>query len=305
MKAIFTIVLLAVSIDLSFSADVRSYLPEGDEIPGWIQDETTICRTRNDMFDYMNGGAELYFSFNFKRLAVRTFVNEDDVDLVIEIYLFKNDFDAYGMFSMLPVDEKLSLGDGGSFSVGVLRFWKGPYYCKIYLTGDYERHNSVIKAASEVVNGKIDAQGVPPKLITLMPETDRKREGLHYFHDHIAQKNLYYVSTSNLFDLSLKTNVVMGEYLSIAAEEAYLFLIEYPDSNKCRTVFEGAINSLFEDAPDKLTGNSYSALTSDHRWCEMHVEENYFLIGFSSNDSDYLGRRMAELKQKLAGYGGE
>ena len=305
MKSLLTFFLLSVSLNMAFSADLKDFLPTDDEIPGWSLDETTICRTRNDMFDYMNGGAELYFSFNFKRLAVRTFNYEDYIDLVVEVYLFKNDFDAYGMFSMLPVDESLNLGDGGSISVGVLRFWKGPYYCKIYLTGDYERHNAVLKAAAEVVNGKIDDHGVPPKLVRVMPETERKREGLHYFHDHIAQKNLYYISPSNILDLSLHTEVVMGEYLTINAEEATLFLVEYPDEDKCRTVLERAANSLFEEPPARLTASSFSALTTDHRWCEIRQEGNYLMIGFSPYNGDYLGKRMAELEQKLAEYCGD
>ena len=252
----------------------------------------------------MNGGAELYFSFNVKRLAVRTFSGPDNVDMVVELYLFKNDYDAFGMFSMLPVDESLDLGDGGSFSLGVLRLWKGPYYCKIFLTGDYERHNQALKLASKIVDEKIDAHGLPPKLITVMPEKDRKLEGLHFFHDFIAQRNLYYISASNLFGLTLKTDVVMGDFLTMKAEEACLFLIEYPDTVHVEKIFQQAAAQLFGESVETGSGSVPAAQISDGRWCAMSPMGEFLMVGFSPNDDRFLTKKMAGLKQNLAEYRG-
>jgi len=261
--------------------------------------ETRIIRTQNDLFDYMNGGAENYIAFNFRRLAVREFAITGDVQLIVEIYFFKSPADAYGVFTMLPAGDKLQYGDGGGYSIGVVRFWKGAYYCKIITTGSIEKYKEVLLMAGEAVDGKIDASGSPPEIVSIMPIKDRTKEGLHFFHEYISQKNLLYIAPHNVLNLTRDTNVVLAEYYNLKAERAHIFLIQYPTDSKCRVAYKGFVSDFLGKKPAEPDNFHLKAALEDYRMVEIDRLGEYFIIGFEDNHQQLLTDRMKELRQNL------
>lgn len=304
MKLSLKILISAFAIALAGDAlgdDLRDYLPEENAISGWPMVETILCRTERDLFDYMNGGAELYFGFNFRRLAIRKFSGPDNIELVTELYYFKNNDDAYGIFSMLPVDEKLDLGDGGSYSEGLLRFWAGQFYCRIFLTGDYDRHPGIMHKTGAIIASGLNAAGDIPKIVNIMPARDRKLEGLHYFHDNVALGNLYYLHSRNALQLNNTTNVVMGEYYNINAESAELFLIEYPDKANAAQAFANAVTELFNITDEIKIKGKFEGSASNYKKCMAENIDSYIIIGFSELHLEYLRDRYDDLKANIEG----
>jgi|GEM_PF-1524596 len=283
------------------ASEAVSVLPTGEEI-GWAETQTIICRTENDLFDYMNGGAEIYFGFNFKRLAVRKYLSTDNIGMTIEVYLLKSDADAYGLMSMLPIDAELQLGDWGSYSVGVLRFIAGPYYCRIYLDSDFSHYGDLIKKAGEITAGKISARGKIPELVNLMPTADRKRDGLHYFHDYIAFKNLYYLHPQNILQLDKNTNVVMGDFFNFEADDATLILIQYPDNLKSSAAYKNIIEKLFGKQEVRGLKNSLYERLEQGKWGYVELNGKYILVGIGDNQNAMMMNGMKELKAKLSAF---
>lgn len=303
MKKIFiSTLLILIYCQLAQSTDIRDYLPESFEVRNYPEVETRIIRSQNDLFDYMNGGAENYIAFNFRRLAVREFAIAGDVQLIVEIYFFKSPADAYGVFTMLPADDKLQYGDGGGYSIGVVRFWKGPYYCKIITTGSIEKYKEVLLMAGEAVDGKIDACGSPPEIVSIMPIKDRTKEGLHFFHEYISQRNLFYIAPQNILNLTRDTNVVLSEYYNLKAERAHIFLIQYPSDSECRAVYKCFVSDFLGKKPAEPDNFHLKAALEDYRMVEIDRLGEYFIVGFEDNHQQLLTDRMKELRQNLRKY---
>ncbi|NQS96967.1 MAG: hypothetical protein HQ591_00785 [candidate division Zixibacteria bacterium] len=298
-KTFISTLLILIYCQLAQSTDIRDYLPESFEVRNYPEVETRIIRTQNDLFDYMNGGAENYIAFNFRRLAVREFAITGDVQLIVEIYFFKSPADAYGVFTMLPAGDKLQYGDGGGYSIGVVRFWKGAYYCKIITTGSIEKYKEVLLMAGEAVDGKIDASGSPPEIVSIMPIKDRTKEGLHFFHEYISQKNLLYIAPHNVLNLTRDTNVVLAEYYNLKAERAHIFLIQYPTDSKCRVAYKGFVSDFLGKKPAEPDNFHLKAALEDYRMVEIDRLGEYFIIGFEDNHQQLLTDRMKELRQNL------
>ncbi len=86
------------------------------------------------LYEYINGGAELYHLYNFEKVATAGYKKGEN-EIVMDIYQFDTPLNAYGLYSRVrpPAEEVLALGVEGFGGTGSLDFVKGRYV--IRLTG--------------------------------------------------------------------------------------------------------------------------------------------------------------------------
>lgn len=80
------------------------------------------------LYEYIDGGAELYHLYNFERVATANY-KMGDHEIVMDIYQFDTPVNAYGLYSRVrpPAENIISLGVEGFKGVGSLEFVKGRY----------------------------------------------------------------------------------------------------------------------------------------------------------------------------------
>jgi len=103
---------------------------------GWSTDAIQKCRTPSELYDYMDGGAELYLEYRFRKLLVREYHHAKDGDITAEIYQFDEPADACGVFRLDRTGLPLHLGQEGrgpdTTGSGSFRFWKGSRYVRLF-----------------------------------------------------------------------------------------------------------------------------------------------------------------------------
>lgn len=303
MKNLIFICIFFTIFHVVRAEDIKSYLPTEKDVGGWTIIETRICRTHNDLFNYMDGGAELYFGFNFERLAARIFKNGDGVLMTIELYQLKTDADAYGLYTILPMSESIDIGDKGGMGDGMIRFWKGNFMCSISLSRDYSRHITTIKSLGLSIAGKIKENGKPPWMINLLPLKDLKKYRLQYFHDYTAQKNIFFINTKNILQLGLDTEGIFGEYYDINADEAKIFIIKYLTEAKCENIYRDVLVKLLNiNNPTVKEGFVVKELYA-HDFKAVDRVGNYLILGFGTNENGLMKARMKEIERNLAAGG--
>lgn len=89
------------------------------------------------LWEYINGGAEIYLIYNFIDVSTADY-KKDDVEIVVDMYRFKTSKDAYGLYTVFrpPDAEIIRLGVQGFMAPASLHFVKGEYF--VQLTGDPE-----------------------------------------------------------------------------------------------------------------------------------------------------------------------
>ncbi|MFH1862636.1 MAG: DUF6599 family protein, partial [bacterium] len=115
------------------SAESNLFFPEKELSPDWEGDVIQGYDSAEELFDYMDGGAELYLEYEFRALFVREYHFHEGGDLCVEIYKYSKPEDAYGIFSLDTTGVAVEIGQGGKKTPSAVRFWKYRYYVRIYL----------------------------------------------------------------------------------------------------------------------------------------------------------------------------
>jgi len=172
---------------------LKTLLPAVEGMESKESPETYFPET---LFEYINGAAEIYLSYDFKELIVAEYKKSGASDSVaVEIYDMGNRKNSFGIYSAerYPDNEFLILGTQGYMEQGALNFLVGRYYVKLLCFDCEERNEKWLRAFSgEIVNRVEDKGGFPDFLNVfpkegLIPNTEkfilRNVMGYKFLHD--------------------------------------------------------------------------------------------------------------------------
>jgi hypothetical protein len=231
---------------------------------------------------------------------VREFINSDSVVFSVEVFLFKDPTDAYGIFSLIPAGDEVPFGDGAGFSESTLRFWKGPFFVRIFHNGEVSDllKPQVLKIA-QAVDKRIEVHGSPPALISLLPVKERANHSVRFLHDYIAQKNVVYIAPYNLFHLQRNTDLVFAEYYNLKSEHAFLFLIKYPNITMCQEAYQDIVKRFLKEEVKETGDLHLSKMVENRRNVEIDAIADFLLFGFEDINRDLLALRMRDLRERV------
>jgi len=127
---------------------------EGPKLNGFKQAGPLTVYNRTNLFDYMNGEAEVYLPFGFHLLYVSIFRNEKtDSLMVLEIYDMSTPEGAGGILKKYSGEEDFSLpgiGDAAWADKGIVLFRQGDYFVRIF--PDPSPENEVKPTMQEMID---------------------------------------------------------------------------------------------------------------------------------------------------------
>jgi hypothetical protein len=146
-------------------------LPKGAQPGGWVRDGETQGFAGEDLFVYIDGGAEIYHEYGFSAVVVQDYRNPDGKSLSLEIFEMTDAAAAYGMYTFKnsgkgkPVD----LGAGGQVEEYYLNYYKGRYL--VTITGFDASPETVqgLTAVGAAVDLHTEASGPEPEPVGKLP----------------------------------------------------------------------------------------------------------------------------------------
>ncbi len=223
--------------------DLRLYLPGEAETGGWKEDGLPQIYVGEDLFTYINGGAEIYHEYGFKQVIVQDFLNKNKKSISLEIFEMSNPESAYGMYTFKtnPGGEELALGDEAQLADYYMNFWKGKFI--ITLTG-FDEDEGTIKGLQKIaraVETKIKISGEKPPLVSFLPKKNLLTQSIKYFKGNLGLYNSYPFFARDVFGID---EGIKGDY-----REVYSFyIIKYKNDNECQKRFDEA-KVGFEGSP--------------------------------------------------------
>jgi hypothetical protein len=154
------------------SPEIASLMPK---LPGWSATEAPRSYFPDNLFEYIDGAAESFLSYDFRELLVADFEkSEKGPTLTIEIYDMGRPVNAFGIFGAerYPENKAVSVGDLGYAEGEALNFLAGRYYVKMLAFGLGETTEAALLDAGAKVAGSIKPGGGLPKLVRAFPEAD-------------------------------------------------------------------------------------------------------------------------------------
>jgi hypothetical protein len=195
------------------------------EFTGWKLQEDQRIYSSKDLWELIDGAADIFLSYDFKDLRIAEYSNKDQI-IRVELYQQSTGDNAYGIYTAerMPDYPQVSIGSQGYKSQGVLNFLSGNYYVKIMSAGAVEAEEDAISQLAGRINEMLAQPVGLPAVLKLFPE-----EGKESLSDaYIAQNFLGYSFLHSAFTAKYKTEAEFQLFIiKDTPEELQHMLDEY------------------------------------------------------------------------------
>jgi hypothetical protein len=149
------------------------------EIKEWKKSEEIQTYTPENLYEYINGAAELYLIYDFQELQASEYTSENEASIVIEIYYHKTPEHAFGIYSQERPTEGnfVDIGTQGYIAVPIVNFVAGNTYVKINSYNVGNKSEKVLQTFANRVAENIGDKGPLPKILNCFPEEGKKKNG--------------------------------------------------------------------------------------------------------------------------------
>jgi hypothetical protein len=244
-KGMFLILTVAACLALAVSAgfaEVESVFPD---IPGWEPEGEPEVYAADNLFEYINGSAELYLTYDFKEMGTRSYFDDQGRGLTIDIYQHgdrNNAFGIYGQERPNPADF-VEIGAQGYYDYGVLNFFRGAYYVKIAGYDLEEFDEEMLSAVAKIVSQRIGGTKDLPGTLACFPE------------DALVKNSEKFIA-ANFLGHGFLHSVFVAQYRSDRSTTASGFVIEAEDAADADQMLESYLNFVTEKgvSPVELNG---------------------------------------------------
>lgn len=257
----------------------------------WVADGKDRVFDRGTLYDYLDGGAEVYLAFDFRRAWVRRYLATGGREMNLDIYEMGSPAEAFGLFSSDRQDPGAGIGQDSEYGPGLLRFWQGPYFVAVTVSADDEASaKSVLELGREVVR-LLGPPGPKPDLLGLLPEGGLRPDRTSYFHGVVNLNNRFFVSSDNILQLDRTTDCVFAEYGSGPVEATYLLVVRYADPGKAAAALRSFLAAYLPQS-----GKDSTARTENGKWASASEHGRYLALVFDAPSSEAAGKLSAAVK---------
>ncbi|MGD8413667.1 MAG: hypothetical protein PVF33_05515, partial [Candidatus Latescibacterota bacterium] len=236
--AAFLCVALAAA---SAHADVKSFFPKMD---GWEPEGEPMIYTADDLFEYIDGSADLYLMYEFQELGSLSYFDEQGRGLTVDIYQHADAANAYGIYSQerpSPMN-KVEIGAQGYYDFGILNFCQGPYYVKIlgYDLGEFDE--DMLTVVGKIISANIGGGKELPKAISCLPS------------DAMVPDSQRFIS-KNVLGHGFLHSAYVAEYRSDRNSNTRGFIIEGDDAADAARMLESYLGFAKENGAEVMEQN--------------------------------------------------
>jgi hypothetical protein len=186
------------------------------------------------LFDYMDGGADLYFEYGFEQACVLHY-KAPQGGVTAEIYQMDNSPHAYGVYTFDTLGEHPSIGQDATYARGLLAFWKGRYFVRAF--SDSGESKDVLLALGRSIAQKIPLEGERPAIVASLPPHWVVRDSLLYFRGPIALNNSYFLSNENVLSLGRDVEGISFQYKP-EMQPLRVIMVRYPGRSQAEEAFK-------------------------------------------------------------------
>jgi hypothetical protein len=229
-----------VHVGLVFGSDSTPFT--FPEVEGWKLSGEMQTFLPDDLYQYIDGGADLYLTYDFQDLKVMEYQNEKAATVTVDVYRHETPYDSFGVYSQErpPSPVFLAVGAQGYSGEDFLNFVMGPYYVKIstYKAGG-EVHEVLILFARKVAENLAE-KGTLPLILKSFPVEGKVTNSEKF----VAKKFLGYTFLHSAFT---------ADYV-VAGRKFQVFIIESGNMNDSRNMIETYLQVNGTPAKDVAEG---------------------------------------------------
>ena len=277
----------------------------------WTRPDAPKVVTAETIFDYMDGGGELYVGYRFDHLDVFEYKATDASlgTILVELYWMKHPDDAFGLLStdwtgeVAPFDANAGRDHSpivpphrALYGAGLLRMQSGRLYLRALAARETERSREAVLAIGKEIgeggNLAPAAAADPPTLIKALPRETRDAGALRpdrtcFFRSHLVLNSAYYLASEDILGLGLDVEGVTTEFKppSGGVRPARLILVRYPSPARARTALTTFTQAYLPESATKLQTAARGSAQVEHGWVAWALEGQDLAITLDASSS--------------------
>jgi len=270
---------LFVSIVLSPLYGQDSSFPT---IAGWeTVPEKTVYNSEN-LWDAINGAAELFLLYDFVDLRTARYTRGDSIEVSVELYRHRSASDAFGIYSQErhPGYNFIQLGVQGYLQEGVLNFLSGVYYVKISTLEVGDAAQNALLMIGRKVEKHLGQESAWPEIIRRFPAAGR----LPNTEQYVAKSFLGYSFLNGAYIVSYDDGALFR-----------MFVIAAETQGHAKEMAEAYCNAVPKDSVKRLDGGRYELRDSHYGVVALAVTKGYLcgIVGSSVGSREQYLRRLS------------
>jgi hypothetical protein len=260
--------------------EVMKFLPE--KMDGY-QVTARMDYIGEDLFNYINGGAELYLSYGLKGMTGCKYNGEGLPQITVEAYEMSSSENAFGVYTQSRDKEESDYGQGSQSFKDYILFWKDRYYVLITSQKATEESGKAMRKIASTIDRSIEKEGAIPEIINALPKKDLTPAGFLYFHHYIWLNAYLFIADYNILNINDETNAVLAKYGN-ASERCYLLMVDYRNATEA----EKAGNQLKEKFAPEKDGARPVVKLEDGTWFSTWTAGNHLYAIFDSKNKQQI-----------------
>jgi hypothetical protein len=281
---------------LAFQDMLTKYLPNSGEAGNWIREGEPQHFEGEALYEYIDGGAEIYHEYGFKRVTVQDFVNRTGKSVSVEVFEMTNSESAYGIYTFKThkTGRKVSIGADAQLADYYLNFWKGNIL--VTLTGFDEtsetRDGLVVLAKG--INAKLDFSGQRPQIVSYLPGEYFTPQSVKYFRGILGLRNSHPFFALDIWGFE---EGVKADY----TKDCSIFLLRFKGSDQSFSQYERLKKSHAEHPEYKVhkTANKEMFTALDNRERRFFIFSHGTFLFLALGDIDHV--QAFDIFQKIQG----
>jgi hypothetical protein len=157
---------IAISVSAADSP-IEKTLPSPACSDGWVMDDKVKLYNKDNLFDRINGEAELYFPYGFEALASARYVSVRNPQHSVEadVYKMGSLLDAFGIYANYrrAEDNNVKVGAEGTIASSLLLFYQGRYFIRLQASGTLNIEKDIFLACANAISRKLPDSAVRPR----------------------------------------------------------------------------------------------------------------------------------------------
>jgi len=230
------ILILFVFLGIPLHADI--VLPQDDFVKEWKKSEKLLIFSKNELFNYIDGGAELFLEFGFEKLYVQRYSSKNS-ELTLEVYEMESPESALGIYLTKCGQEVPIKGLGARHSAEKSQFTilRERYFIHVNNFSGNEALLAVMLALSQEMLKNLPADNAV-RLLEYLPKENLIAHSERLIRGPYALQPIFTFGQGDILELSRKVFGVVGNYKDEKGRISTCIIIPYPDQEKAFSAYQ-------------------------------------------------------------------
>ncbi|MBP1636684.1 MAG: hypothetical protein H6Q10_3258 [Acidobacteria bacterium] len=212
----------------------------------WLRPDTWRRVTADTIFDYMDGGGELYLAYRFDHLDVCEYRAADASlgTILVELYWMRSSDDAFGLLSTDWGGEAVRLEAGpppspsvplpqALYGAGLLRLWSGDLYARVLASRESPSSREQVLALGRAILAGREPADAPLLLGEIVMPRGWMADRAVFFRSHLVLNSTYFLASDDILGLGPDVEGLTSELAGPPGTgRGRLIVVRYPSPQR-------------------------------------------------------------------------